>query len=79
MEAATRPLERFGIPLSPHLVGVAPGDELAALLAPFFDLEREPTINNPLIYEVVRVSQPGPDGVGPVFDRATVEAWARRS
>lgn len=80
MVVVTAPLERGGYPLNVLFMGTAEGDDdakLATVLGPFLDPELERPVNNPLFYEVVRVSQPGPDGAGPGFDRAAIEAWER--
>lgn len=78
MEVATRPLERTGYPLSVLLMTAEPGKELETVVEPFLDPELERPINNPLFYEVVRISQPGPGGEGPGFDRHAIQAWEQR-
>ncbi len=76
MVVATAPLMRGGYPLGAFFIGADDDDDkLKMVLAPMLDAELERPINNPLLYEVVRISQPGDDGVGPGFDRDIIEAW----
>ncbi|WP_428262030.1 hypothetical protein [Haliangium sp.] len=78
MAVVTAPLERGGYPLN-ALLARAEDDEakLAVVLGPFLDPELERPINDPHLYEVVRVSQARNNGEGPGFDRTAIEAWER--
>ncbi|MFT7583467.1 MAG: hypothetical protein ACI9MR_005154 [Myxococcota bacterium] len=68
-EVETKPAARGGYPLSASLAIAKPGQELDKLRAPFLNKELSRMPNDPLIYEIVRVSQGGGDGHGVGFTR----------